>query len=440
VGRAPGGRVSHVVPPDGRRVPERPIGEPRVIRTVNVGHKSLADYPSIVSRDLMAEIRELADAVRGVRVLHVNATSFGGGVAEILSSLVPLMNDAGLVAEWKVMDARDEFFEVTKTIHNSLQGDPKELTGADAAVFERYNLLNVGGLDDDHDVVIIHDPQPAAFRMFLPDSRARWVWRCHIDLSTPNPQVLDFLLPMIERYDTSVFHMAEYVPAGGRVPEPVIMPPAIDPLSPKNMSLSPEDAAYIVDQFGLDTGRPLLVQVSRFDPWKDPLGVIDAYRMVKERVPAVQLALIGSMATDDPEGRDFFERTVEYAGDDRDIYILSNLNNVGAVEVNAFQSHADVVIQKSLREGFGLTVTEALWKARPTIGGAVGGIPLQIADGQTGFLVTSPEQTAERCLEVLADPEAARAMAHRGKQHVRHDFLTPRLLRDWLGIIARLVR
>jgi trehalose synthase len=220
----------------------------------------------------------------------------------------------------------------------------------------------------------------------------------------------------------------------------VIMPPAIDPLSPKNMSLSPEDAAYIVDQFGLDTGRPLLVQVSRFDPWKDPLGVIDAYRMVKERVPAVQLALIGSMATDDPEGRDFFERTVEYAGDDRDIYILSNLNNVGAVEVNAFQSHADVVIQKSLREGFGLTVTEALWKARPTIGGAVGGIPLQIADGQTGFLVTSPEQTAERCLEVLADPEAARAMARRGKQHVRHDFLTPRLLRDWLGIIARLVR
>jgi trehalose synthase len=411
-----------------------------VIRSVNVGRKSLADYPSIVSRDLMAEIRELAEQVRGARVLHVNATSFGGGVAEILASLVPLMNDAGLVADWKVMDARDEFFEVTKTIHNSLQGDPKELTPADMAVFERYNLLNAGGLDDGHDVVIIHDPQPAAFRTFLPESRARWVWRCHIDLSTPNPQVLDLLLPMIERHDLSVFHMAEYVPPGGRVPEPVIMPPAIDPLSPKNMSLSPEDAAYIVDQFGLDTARPLLVQISRFDPWKDPLGVIDAYRMVKERVPAVQLALIGSMATDDPEGRDFFERTVEYAGDDRDIYILSNLNNVGAVEVNAFQTHADVVIQKSIREGFGLTVTEALWKARPTVAGAVGGIPLQIVDGQTGFLVTSAEETAERCIELMADPEAARAMARRGKQHVRHDFLTPRLLRDWLGIIARLLR
>jgi trehalose synthase len=411
-----------------------------VIRSVNVGRKSLADYPSIVSRDLMAEIRELAEQVRGARVLHVNATSFGGGVAEILASLVPLMNDAGLVADWKVMDARDEFFEVTKTIHNSLQGDPKELTPADMAVFERYNLLNAGGLDDGHDVVIIHDPQPAAFRTFLPESRARWVWRCHIDLSTPNPQVLDLLLPMIERHDLSVFHMAEYVPPGGRVPEPVIMPPAIDPLSPKNMSLSPEDAAYIVDQFGLDTARPLLVQISRFDPWKDPLGVIDAYRMVKERVAAVQLALIGSMATDDPEGRDFFERTVEYAGDDRDIYILSNLNNVGAVEVNAFQTHADVVIQKSIREGFGLTVTEALWKARPTVAGAVGGIPLQIVDGQTGFLVTSAEETAERCIELMADPEAARAMARRGKQHVRHDFLTPRLLRDWLGIIARLLR
>jgi trehalose synthase len=204
------------------------------------------------------------------------------------------------------------------------------------------------------------------------------------------------------------------------------------------MSLSAEDAAYIVNQFGLDVERPLMVQISRFDPWKDPLGVIDAYRRVKEVFPGLQLALIGSMATDDPEGWEFFQHTLDYAGDDRDIFILSNLNNVGAVEVNAFQTHADVVVQKSIREGFGLTVTEALWKARPTVAGNVGGIPLQIADGQTGFLVDSSGACADRCIELMQDPETARAMARRGKQHVRHDFLTPRLLRDWLGMFTRL--
>jgi len=298
--------------------------------------------------------------------------------------------------------------------------------------------MNVGGLSDDYDFIVIHDPQPAAFRMNAAENGAKWIWRCHIDLSTPNPQVLDFLLPMLEPYDLSVFHMAQYIPPGDRLPDPVVMPPAIDPLAPKNMSLSPEDAAYIVDQFGLDIERPLMLQVSRFDPWKDPLGVIDAYRIVKERFPDLQLALVGSMATDDPEGWEFFQRTMDYAGDDQDIYILSNLNNVGAVEVNAFQTHADVVVQKSIKEGFGLTVTEALWKARPTVAGNVGGIPLQIVDGQTGFLVNSPEETAQRTIELMEDRETARAMARRGKQHVRHDFLTPRLLRDWLGIFTRL--
>ena len=298
-------------------------------------------------------------------MLHVNATSFGGGVAEILYSLVPLMNDAGLQADWKFMFGRDDFFNVTKKIHNSLQGDPGELTDEDKAIFERYNLMNVGGLTDDYDFIVIHDPQPAAFRMHAADNGAKWIWRCHIDLSTPNPQVLDFLLPMLETYDLTVFHMAQYIPPGRNLPDPVVMPPAIDPLSPKNMSLSPEDAAYIVNQFGLDIERPLMLQVSRFDPWKDPLGVIDAYRIVKERFPEMQLALVGSMASDDPEGWEFFQRTMDYAGDDSDIYILSNLNNVGAVEVNAFQTHADVVLQKSIKEGFGLTVTEALWKARP---------------------------------------------------------------------------
>jgi trehalose synthase len=213
-----------------------------------------------------------------------------------------------------------------------------------------------------------------------------------------------------------------------------LVPPAIDPLAPKNMAFSPDDAVYICGQFGIDVDRPLLCQVSRFDPWKDPLGVIDAYRLVKEQVPEVQLALVGSMATDDPEGWDFFNATVAHADGDPDIHILNNLNNVGAIEVNAFQSHADVVIQKSTREGFGLTVSEAIWKARPFIGGDVGGIPLQIKDGETGFLVSTVEQCAQRAIEFLQDPTLGIQLGRAGKESVRKKFLSPRLLRDWLEL------
>jgi trehalose synthase len=217
-----------------------------------------------------------------------------------------------------------------------------------------------------------------------------------------------------------------------------ICPPAIDPLSPKNMAFSPEDAAYVVDQFGLDVDRPLMCQVSRFDPWKDPIGVIEAYRVVKEQIPEVQLALIGSMATDDPEGWEFFNQTMAHADGDPDVHILNNLNNVGAIEVNAFQSQADVVIQKSTREGFGLTVSEALWKARPFIGGDVGGIPLQVQDGETGYLVSSSRECAERSVEILRDPGLGRFLGRAGKEHVRQNFLTPRLLRDWMRIFGDL--
>src|SRR5215203_5749731 len=269
-------------------------------------------------------------------------------------------------------------------------------------------------------------------------SSARWIWRCHIDLSTPNASVLDFLVPSLARYDAHIFHMREYVPKHEGLPEAFVWPPAIDPLNPKNMALSAEDAAYIVDQFGIDVKRPLMTQVSRFDPWKDPLGVIDAYRVVKERHPDVQLALVGSMAHDDPEGWDFYNQTVSYAAGDPDIFILSNLNNIGSVEVNAFQVHSAAVIQKSIREGFGLTVTEGLWKGRPTVAGRVGGIVAQIQDGVTGWLVDSPHECAEACKEILADPAGARERALRGKEHVRRHFLTPRLLRDWLALYNRL--
>jgi trehalose synthase len=408
-----------------------------MLPAVNVGHKSLADYATIATRGLMDEIRRLAEPLAGKRVAHLSATAFGGGVAEILYTLVPLMADAGLEVEWRIIQGQDEFFNVTKTIHNALQGDPRGLTEEQERIFRRYNALNAAEFDDDYDFVVVHDPQPVSMIDHLAESRARWIWRGHIDFSTPNRDVLEFLLPSIGRYDAAIFHMREYIPRADGLPECFIWPPAIDPLAPKNMALAAEDAAYIVDQFGIDIERPLLTQVSRFDPWKDPLGVIDAYRLVKAEHPEVQLALVGSMAHDDPEGWDFYNRTVSYADGDSDIFILSNLNNVGAIEVNAFQVHSAGVLQKSIREGFGLTVSEALWKGRPTVAGRVGGIVVQIEHGETGWLVDSPETCAEACLEILGQPAEARQRALRGKEFVRRHFLTPRLLRDWLALFNR---
>jgi trehalose synthase len=409
-----------------------------MLQLVNVGSKSLADYATIATRGLMDEIRRLAEPLQGKRVVHLSATAFGGGVAEINYTLIPLMRDAGLDVEWRIIKGADEFFDVTKTVHNALQGAETGLTPEQQEVYGRYNALNAEEFEDDYDYVCIHDPQPAALIEHFPDSSAPWIWRCHIDLSEPNPSVLDFLVPSLARYDAHIYHMREYVPQREGLPEAFIWPPAIDPLNPKNMALSAEDASYIVDQFGIDVQRPLLTQVSRFDPWKDPLGVIDAYRGVKEQHPDVQLALVGSMAHDDPEGWEYYNETVGYADGDPDIFILSNLNNIGSVEVNAFQVHSAAVIQKSIREGFGLTVTEALWKGRPTVAGRVGGIVAQIEDGVTGWLVATPAECAEACKQILVDPVAARERALRGKEHVRRHFLTPRLLRDWLALYNRL--
>jgi trehalose synthase len=386
----------------------------------------------------MDEIRQLAEPLRGKRVVHLSATAFGGGVAEINYALVPLMKDVGLDVEWRIIQGHDEFFGVTKTIHNALQGDPHGLTKEQQEIFHRYNTLNAEQFEDDYDYVIVHDPQPAAMVDDFHDSTAHWIWRCHIDLSEPNTDVLAFLAPSLERYDATIFHMQQYVPKNVALRQAIIWPPAIDPLTPKNMALSSDDAAYVVDQFGIHLERPLLTQISRFDPWKDPLGVIDAFRLVRQTHPDAQLALVGSMAHDDPEGWDYYNRTVEHAAGDPDIFILSNLNNVGSVEVNAFQVHSDALIQKSIKEGFGLTVTEALWKARPMVAGRAGGIVDQIQDGETGYLVDSIEECARALQSILDDPPAARRMALQGKEYVRGRFLSPRLLRDWLALFNRL--
>jgi trehalose synthase len=408
-----------------------------VLQPVAVGAKILADYTHLVGRDLIEEIRALAEPLKGARVVHVSATAFGGGVSEILYTLVPLMKDVGLEVEWQVIYGREEFFNATKRMHNALQGAPQDLSAEEWDTWRRYNEMNARELVGGWDVCLVHDPQPAALYTLVPEKSHGWVWRCHIDMSSPNPDTIDRLLPYICDYPQALFHMASYVP-GGMNGNVNVVPPAIDPLAPKNMALSPEDAAYVCQQFGIDVDRPLIAQISRFDPWKDPLGVIDAYRLVKDSFPSVQLALVGSMASDDPEGWDYFNATVAHADGDPDIHILNNFNNVGAIEVNAFQSQADVVIQKSTREGFGLTVTEAIWKGRPFIGGNVGGIPLQIENGVSGYLVDSVEACGDRILDILRDPALGKALGRRGKEHVRTHFLTPRYLRDYLKIFTTL--
>jgi len=409
-----------------------------MLQEVVLGQKTLADYTHIVGRELVEETRELAGRLQGKRILHVSATAFGGGVSEILYTIVPLMRDVGLDAHWHVIFGKEEFYNATKLLHNSLQGADETLSSEQWELFDEINRINADGLSENWDVIVVHDPQPIGLKRGAGDHAKHWIWRCHIDLSEPNPAPIERLQPMIEEYDATVWHVPAYVPSSMSRDKVRIIPPAIDPLSPKNMAFSPDDAAFVSRQFGIDVDRPLITQVSRFDPWKDPMGVIDAYRLVTDEIPEVQLALVGSMATDDPEGWEFFQKTFEYADGDEDIKILNNLNNVGAIEVNAFQSQSDVALQKSIREGFGLTVTEALWKGRPTIGGNVGGIPLQISDGETGFLVNSAEECAQRSLEILRDPELGKRLGKAGKEHARREFLSPRLLRDWVRLFSDL--
>ncbi len=406
--------------------------------------KSLEHYRPIIGEERLDEIRRLAERLKGARVLHFSSTAFGGGVAELLNTLVPLMQDVGLQADWQVMHGADEFFTVTKAIHNGLQGMFVPWTPEMRDTWLRYNDMNAGYFDGDFDFVVVHDPQPAGLLHFLAGAgklagrRTRWLWRCHIDLTEALPDVWDFLRPYLEPYDLAIFTMEQYAKADLRHPEVRIAAPAIDPLSPKNMEISEDTIGEVLRRYGLDPSRPMMLQVSRFDPFKDPLGVIDVYRMVKGQEPRLQLLMVASMASDDPEGWSYFERTARRAGEDYDIHLLSNLNGVGNVEVNAFQRAADVVVQKSLREGFGLVISEALWKGVPVVAGNVGGIPLQVVYGETGFLINTLAECADRIQYLIRAPEVAERMGKAGREHVREHFLITRYLRDYLRFFGDL--
>jgi trehalose synthase len=405
--------------------------------------KSLGDYAAVVGADAIARLRERAAPFKGARVLNINSTAFGGGVAELLYTLVPLMRDLGIDAEWRLIQAPDEFFVVTKAMHNALQGGPVPWTSEMQSLYKAVSENNAEAFDEEsYDFVIVHDSQPAALLPELVEDRGgksgKWTWRCHIDLTAPYEPVWEFVKPIVEAYDAAIFTLPEYVRPGLEIPHVAIIPPSIDPLAIKNIPMDGGMVDEVMRRYMIDTTRPLVVQVSRFDPWKDPLGVIDAFRIARKDIPGMQLALIASMAHDDPEGWDYYTRTEEHRDGDPDIFLLSNLNEVGALGVNAFQRAADVVVQKSIREGFGLVVSEAMWKGKPVIGSDVGGIRLQIIDGETGYLVDDVDGCAKRIVDLLSDREEAMEMGRVARAFVKERFLSTRDIDDHLALFEAL--
>jgi trehalose synthase len=409
-----------------------------MLELVDVGPRSLSAYRGIAPDAILDDLQRCASVLRGARVLHLNATPYGGGVSELLRSGVPILNDLGLVAHWKIIRGDDRFFQVTKKIHNGLQGADDNLTESEREAYLGTSRRNAELLDEEYDFVFLHDPQPAGILSLRGKGNARWIWRCHIDTAQPNPSVWAFLHDYLKPFDAAVFTMEAFVPPDFPIAHVEIMPPAIDPLSPKNMPLAESTARGVLEWIGVDLDRPLITQVSRFDPWKDPLGVIAAYRLAREEVPALQLALVGSMALDDPEGWEVYRQVRDASQSDPSIHIFTNLTGVGNIEVNAFQRLSQVAIQKSVREGFGLVVSEALWKDTPVVAGNAGGIPLQMADGVGGVLVGNVDECAKALVALLKDPEHARELARKGRERVREHFLLPRLLLNELELMKEL--
>lgn len=409
-----------------------------MLQPVDVGDRSIAAYRGVAPDAILDDLVARARGLRGARVLHLNATPYGGGVAELLRSVVPLLNDLGLVADWKIINGDDAFFQVTKTMHNALQGAAEGLRADAIETYKANAARNAALLEEAYDFIFVHDPQPVALLSLRGKGEGRWVWRCHIDTSNPNPEVWSLIRGYLADYDAAVFTMAEFVPPDLPIGHTEIIPPAIDPLSPKNLPLAPETTRQVLEWIGIQLDRPLITQVSRFDPWKDPLGVIAAYRLAREQFPAAQLAMVGSMATDDPEGWEIYRQVKEAAAGDPLIHIFTNLTGVGNIEVNAFQRLSNVIVQKSIREGFGLVVSEALWKGTPVVAGRAGGIPLQMADETGGFLVDGVEECASAILTLLQDRARAHELARLGQERVREHFLLPRLLLNEVTLMTDL--
>src|SRR5579862_6954398 len=408
-----------------------------MIATPQIAPLSLDQYVPLLGAAEVEELRTLAGPLEGTVVDMVNSTAVGGGVAEILTRLIPLARELGLDARWHVMEGGPEFYDITKAFHNALHGNAYTIRPRDFEIFLDYNRRNREQMPLDGRFVVIHDPQPAAFIDSRPlGDKQTWIWRCHIDLSRPNPQVWDFLEPFVSRYDGAIFSSPEFSRQLA-IPQ-YLFYPAIDPLSDKNRDLDPDFIEDVLVRFRIDPRRPILTQISRFDRLKDPLGVLRAYRIVK-RYFDCQLVLAGGGASDDPEGSAVLEEVREAAGSDSDVFILE-LPAAAPLEVNALQRASTVVIQKSLREGFGLTVAEALWKRKPVVASAVGGIPTQIIHKQTGLLAHSIEGTAYQIRFLLSHPEIALKLGEQGHEHVKENFLITEQLKRYLTLFLAMDR
>ncbi len=416
-----------------------PLPKIAVGRHLSSESVNLDNYQSWAGEALTEEIRQLSKDLHGLRVCNVNATAAGGGVAELLSRIIPVHLALEIQAEWRLIYGDKDFFTITKSFHNALQGGILHLTEATEQAYLERNRQSAEMLPDDYDVFIVHDPQPVAIRHFKNSSTRKWIWRCHIDSSNPNSEVWEFLRTYVQEYDAAVFTMKAFQPGDLDLRRIVFIPPAIDPAATKNMDLPTDVCHRAIGEMGVDLHRPLLLQVARFDPWKDPLGVIEAYRLVKKTRPEVQLAMLGAMAGDDPEAWGILDQINAEAVDDPDLHVFTNLTGVGSMEVNAFQRTADVVLQKSIREGFGLVVAEAFWKARPVVAGHAGGIPMQFPAGYEHYLVESVEDCAAKTLHLLEHRDDAESFGHAGQAKIRAEFLLPRLIRDELRLIKDVV-
>lgn len=395
---------------------------------------TLDEYVPLLAEDI-EEMRLMARTLERREVLMVNSTAVGGGVAEILNRVIPLLEQLGLHPRWEILEGNSQFFEVTKAFHNALHGAPFHAAGDAFDLFRQVTELNRQKLSLDSEFAVMHDPQPAGLIDGRKDKLNHWIWRCHIDLSRPNHGVWEFLEPWVNRYDAAIFSSPAFA---RQLPVPqYLFYPSIDPLSEKNRPVEPEFIQQVLERFGIDPRRPIIVQVSRFDRLKDPVGVVRAYRMVR-RYSDCQLVLAGGGASDDPEGRGVLEETREEAGTDPDIHILE-LSPTSHLEINALQRAATVVLQKSLREGFGLTVTEALWKKKPVVASAVGGIPSQVIHKQTGMLAHSIEGTAYQIRYLLGHPQIAARLGENGHQHVRENFLITGNIKRYLTLFLYLI-
>jgi trehalose synthase len=397
---------------------------------------TLSDYEEVVGSDIVNELTILASHAGKRSLKMVSSTAVGGGVAEMLHCIVPFLNEMGIQAKWDVIKGDDEFFEITKAFHNALQGKEEHFQQDVFKTYLDYNEMNNNELDFDEDLIVIHDPQPAALIHWNQNRKNRWVWRCHIDMSHPNAQVWGFLKPYVEKYDAAIFSSALFSP---QLPIPQYrFFPAIDPLDDKNRELDASYVNSVLEKYGIPRDKPIVTQISRYDPWKDPVGVVQAFKMARKYVDC-RLLLVGDKAADDPEGDKIVEKVRAEAGNDPDIHILLFSPSI-ATEINAFQRASDIVLQKSLKEGFALTVSEALWKGRPVIGGAVGGIPAQLIDGYTGLLVHSIEGASLGIRSLLSNPDFAKNLGENGHRRVRDEFLITKNLKRYLLLLLALDR